>query len=343
MDTKRLLPFALFAGLLTVRCGQEGRAQTVRASDTVRVATYNLQWFSEDADPGRIANIKAVLKEVDADVMGFQEVQSAKALRQVLDDRWDVAMVDDPEDQQETAVAVRKPYVLAGFEPVFPSPSLDGSFPGARDVLRATVQTPDGKALFVHVVHMKSRRGGRATTDPARTSACGLLAAYLRGKTDEPAVVMGDFNDAPDDASLNVLESGDLMATGGPNVDSQRLMVNLTESLAARDFVTIDLQSLYQGRPMTPVVPGAQKDNARLRGQDYEFPRDVRVPQAFFDQILATPALASTVGNVKVYAVEAALRGRKGRTVVTENGVDYAEKGDLASDHLPVSADLKLP
>ena len=183
MKASRLTPWFLGAALLTVHCGQEGRAQSTRGPGVVRVATYNLQWFSEDADPDRIRNVRAVLNGLDADVVGFQEIQSVRALRQVLGAEWDIAMVDDADDQQETAVAVRKPLVLAGFEPVFPSPSLDEYFPGARDILRATVQTPEGKALFVHVVHMKSRRGGRRTTDPARLTACGLLAAFLRSKT----------------------------------------------------------------------------------------------------------------------------------------------------------------
>src|SRR5262249_30706259 len=161
------------------------------------------QWFSEQANPARIAHLRSVLDHLRADLVGFQEIESVRALRQVLDNGWDIAMADDAEEHQELALGVRRPFQLVGSELLFGGRSLDDFLPGRRDVLRAVVQTPEGEALVVYVVHMKSRRGGRRATDWQREGACGLLAAYLHGRPrGENSLVLGDFNDAPDDRSL---------------------------------------------------------------------------------------------------------------------------------------------
>jgi endonuclease/exonuclease/phosphatase family metal-dependent hydrolase len=309
----------------------------------VRLMTYNIEWFSEDANPQRIENIKQALKELRPDVVALQEIESKKALGQIFGPEWQVGMVDSPQEFQELAVAVRRPFVLVSAEPVFLGPAFDFAFPRERDPLRAVVQTPDGRRLVVYAVHFKSRREGRATTDPAREAAAGLLAAYVRARPDETNVaVMGDFNDAPDDRSLNILATGDLLAQGGRPNPAPRLMVNLCLPLWERDTVTYGLHALFDGKALRPVVAGAREDNSRLRGRDYKYPDDVRVRQIMFDQILVSPALARGA-KAEVYAGAPALRGERGRVRFDGATAEYTEKGDLASDHLPVVAVVKLP
>ena len=142
-----LLAAAVAVGLLG-SCSQNGRTESSHPGVT-RVATYNVQWFSEDAEPGRISHLKSVLAGMSPDIVGFQEIQSERALRQILDGSWEVGMADDPKDQQELAIAVRRPYVLVGTDFLFDTPALDDFFPGRRDVLRAVVQTPAGGTLAV--------------------------------------------------------------------------------------------------------------------------------------------------------------------------------------------------
>ncbi|MBS1721727.1 MAG: endonuclease/exonuclease/phosphatase family protein [Armatimonadetes bacterium] len=331
--------------LCTWCCSSSVRSQPARAGGVVRVMTYNLQWFSEDANPKRIDNVRSVLAHIQPDVVALQEIESERALRQVFGNEFELGIIDVPDEHQELALAVRKPFSLVSTELVFSTPSLDEAFPGSRDVLKCLVQTPTGVPMTVYVVHMKSRRGGRLTTDSARESACGLLAAYLATRAkDENAIVLGDFNDAPDDRSLNVLESGDLAARAGDSVRTPSLLVNLADDAAKKDMVSEGLYKLFNGRPIDPVVRGAKADNDRLRGQDYDFPADVRVEQILFDQILVAPRMAKGA-RLQVYSGEDALRGSPGRTTVNGNEVSYDDKGDLASDHLPVWADLvpRLP
>ncbi len=308
--------------------------------------TYNVEWFSEDANPGRVSNLKAVLDETAPDVVGLQEIQSRKALGQVFGGEWQIGMTDDPDDAQELAIAVRKPHVLVSSEMVFPGPTFEEFFPNGRDALRAVVQTPSGRRLIVYVLHLKSRRGGRMQTDFQREGAAGLLAAYIAARPDERnVVVLGDLNDTPNDRSARILATGDLTVPAGDAKPPRWLLQNLMTPLWDEDYVTIGVSSLFQGSALVPRVPGAKADSDRLRGVDYRFPDDVRVRQTLFDQILASPAVAKTARErPTVFAGPAAMRGQGGRVVVEEGRpVQYTEKGDRASDHLPVYVDVAVP
>ncbi len=77
----------------------------------------------------------------------------------------------------------------------------------SRHILHAVGQLVNGDTLDVFVCHFPSRRGGQRASEPARCDA----ALLLRNKTDSlfrlrrhsHIVIMGDFNDHPDDKSLS--------------------------------------------------------------------------------------------------------------------------------------------
>ncbi|MCW5935804.1 MAG: endonuclease/exonuclease/phosphatase family protein [Fimbriimonadaceae bacterium] len=333
---------ALVSLLAATSCHDQSRAQaTPRA--TARVATYNIEWFSEGASPSRINRLKSVVQNLNADVIALQEIQSRKALQQVFGEGWDISIADLPEENQELALVVRKPFVLVNYELVFKGPLFEDAFPGGRDVLRAVVQAPTGKRLVFYVVHMKSRGGGRRQTDPRREAAAGLLASFIAARyTEKDVVVLGDFNDAPDDRSLKILETGDLLAQAGDSGAPTKFLRNLNLDAWKNDAVTFGLHELYTGRAVAARVPGAKADNARLRGQDYRYPDDVKVRQIMFDQILVSPSLADGAAPAQVYSGGDALEGKKGSVKVADEKVSYEQLGDLASDHLPVSAEIGL-
>lgn len=312
----------------------------------MRILTYNIQWFSEDANPDRIENVKAILNQLQPNIVAMQEIQSLKALRQLYGPEWQIAIKDDPKENQEQAIAVRAPYKLIKFETVFPGPTLDFAFPGGRDVMRAEVELPNKQTVVVYSAHLKSRRGGRWVTDEQREMAARLLAGYLKSRPNELSIVCGDMNDSPDDRSMNILESGDLNARPGPVSFSDPIMVNLMEPLYRKDTVTLDLDRKFLGDALEPVVEGAYAENEKWRGKEHKFPDDLEVTQTCFDQILIRPSLTKWYsGKTSVFAGVEALRGSNGRTTVDEKTqtVTYTEKGSQASDHLPVYSDFKMP
>lgn len=82
----------------------------------------------------------------------------------------------------------------------------------SRNILHAVGQLVNGDTLDVFVCHFPSRSGGQLASEPARKDA----ALLLRNKTDSlfccrgqaHIVIMGDFNDHPNDKSLScVLEA----------------------------------------------------------------------------------------------------------------------------------------
>ena len=56
-------------------------------------------------------------------------------------------------------------------------------------------------------------------------------------------VLVGDFNDNPDDQSLNILETGNAGAAGGEENIPGTFMINLTEPLLALGHVSYGLNS----------------------------------------------------------------------------------------------------
>lgn len=318
----------------------DGPKMPTKPQGAVRLMVYNLEWWNDQVSPERVQNLKRIFDDIQPDVVAFAEVQNLASLRKFLGDEWQIAMEDAEDEAQETAVAVRKPLQLKAFRLLFPDPRRDFAFPGRRDVMESTVETPSGEVLRVYSNHWKSRRGGRLQTDPQRIAAAEYTAAYLLKNRIENAVFMGDLNDTPDDQSLQILESGDSKAKGG-SPDRHRVLVNLMEGLYDRDGVTIGLAELYRGQPVAPFVAGAKADSERLRGVDYRFPQDVRVTQTLFDQILVSPPLAKRVkGDPIIYANPVALAGTRSRVQVTDAGVQYTQQGSRVSDHLPVFVDL---
>lgn len=299
----------------------------VKPDGTFRLATYNIEWLGEAQALERLKNLREVTKELNADIIGLQEVQSANAVKAFFDDGYTIA-VPKNDEKQNLGIAVRKPFELKKWSMVYADAKDDFAFPGKRDLLHAVIGVPGGKTIDVFVMHFKSRRGGRIQTDPQREQAAALVVKELKRGTYSNAAVVGDFNDTPDDRMANIMESGDEKAKAGK--DKGKFMVNLTEPLARADFVSLEVYELYKGSPIKPIAKGAYEDNERLRGKDYKYPDDVNVKQSFFDQILVTSNLYR--GRANVFAHECAVRG------VRSND---ATRG-LASDHCPVYADIPL-
>ncbi len=208
--------------VVVVACASPARGET-----EVRVATYNIKFLKASVDAVRRDRIKSVIEKLDADVIALQEIEDRTALEAVFDKTaWHLVVDDDSGDDQDVALAVRKPWKLPQFSGdldadtehfLFPDAPAD-FFPDKRYVLAVRVQSPDGSVEFtVLVVHARSRYGGRAVTDGRRIEATRMLVEKIRAEFDDvPLVLLGNFNDNPDDQSLNILETGNPSAARAP-------------------------------------------------------------------------------------------------------------------------------
>jgi predicted extracellular nuclease len=176
---------------------------------------------------------------LDADVIGFQEIFSQAALRDVLSrtrhyrDAVHAGFDPDPDATRLTpnvALVSRLPLVA---EPVvyadFPQGvSSDSGNPDAdrfaRAPLHAQVLLPNGVATDVVVVHLKSRRpdyrNGDGNGDPLQYALANLRSLVWRGTEavalrvllsnlmrahGRPCVAMGDFNDTADAVTTTIV------------------------------------------------------------------------------------------------------------------------------------------
>lgn len=179
------------------------------------------------------------LDQLDADVVGFQEIFSQDALRDVLArtrryrDAHHAGFDPDPHAGRLTpnvALVSRlplaaPPVVYAQFPTEVPSDSGNADADRfARAPLHAQVLLPDARTIDVVVVHLKSRRpdyrNGDCNEDPLPYALASLRSLVWRGteavalrvllsklmrESRHPCIVMGDFNDTVDAVTTTIV------------------------------------------------------------------------------------------------------------------------------------------
>lgn len=321
-------------------------ASLTLAAQPITVATYNIYFLDDGISAERKANLETVLAGLDADVIAFQEINNPAALKNILSDDYAVVMLDDPEEVHDLALAVRQPLAVHSARLLFTDPAHDYEFPRSRDILEVRVMA-HGRELVFLVHHAKSRSGGRMQTDERREGASVKLVQYIREKlAGESVILLGDFNDNPDDRSLNILETGDPQALGGIDDGPDAFLHNVTEPLAARDIVSYGYGYLFDSLATDTfprVVAGARAENLKWMGKPHDYRTDVVIKAVLLDQILVSADLAPLVRAVDVYNGTAAIFGDRSRIRFTDNGLVYTFRGTQASDHVPVWVRLELP
>lgn len=314
-------------------------ARPASADTDVRIASYNIKFLDADklaSEGDRRDKLRQVIDQLQADVIALQEIDDRRALEQIFDPAdWWLIIDDTSGDDQDVALAVRRNLTPVGFETdqdaenddfLFPTPQDNSLFPNRRDVLHVEVAIPgEGVSVHVLVIHAKARFGGRAATDDRREDAARALLSALESDFDDRLyVVLGDFNDSPDDRSLNILETGDPNALPGPEEIEGPFLLNLAEPLWATDHVSHGRKSnelTPDGARVNLVDPGARDRNNDARGSDDN------TGDILFDQILIPPSLLDryNAGSFAIFDLAVAVLGNN---------------TTRASDHLPVYADF---
>ena len=193
----------------------------------------NLPPYTPEEYEEKITWIARQLDTIDADVIGFQEIFSQAALRDVLARSVKYREAQHAGIDPDPAVAPLTPSVALVSRLPLTDIRLHADFPASlirtlppqehaqtrftRPVLQAQVSVPDGPAVDVFVVHLKSKRpdyhAGEDETDPALFGLASLRSLHRRGAEalalhqlahacmsahDRPLLVMGDFNDTVD-------------------------------------------------------------------------------------------------------------------------------------------------
>ena len=311
----------------------------------IKIATYNIYWLDDGISAARQERLQTVVRELDADIIGFQEIQSKSALERILPANYTIGMLDDPEELQELAIAVREPYEITDLKMVFPEKVHDHAFPRKRDLLQAYVEGY-GRRLIVLVHHAKSRSGGRAKTSLRREASATMTMRYLTSRVKyDHIVLLGDFNDNPDDRSLNILESGNPDAFPGIDQLPDAFLYNTSEALLDSNYCSYGYNYLYEkieSGIFDPIVSGARAENNKWRGKPHNFMRDVKVKAILFDQILVSQNLKDHVQSSGVFTHAEAVKGTRSRIRFSDGEIVYTTRGDFASDHVPVWTILKF-
>jgi endonuclease/exonuclease/phosphatase family metal-dependent hydrolase len=304
----------------------------------VRVASYNIRFLSNaiTTQGDRRAKLQEVISRLDADVIGLQEINDRAALNLIFPPQdWHVVIDDDSAEEQDVAVVVRKPLRVIGLPSnldadnehfLFPESSNNSFFPDRRDLLFVEIGLPNQtETFFVMVHHSKARVGGRATTDPRREGAAREIVRKLRDRfEDKNFILLGDMNDNPDDRSMNILETGDFNALGGPEEIDGPFLINLMEPLVAAGHVSHGRTSDdIVGDRVNTIDPTSRQRNNNARGTNQN------TGDILFDQLLIPGWMGDkyVAGSAKVFDHEVAVRG---------------SSSTRASDHLPVYADFEF-
>lgn len=250
MPTRLLI--ALFAMLLA--------ALPVSAQDdsTLRIASYNVEnAFDVYDDPysrdegtdvklrWEIEMIADVLKQIDADVVGFQEVENEAVLQAIVDEYlpgmgYEYVAVPLTNDTRGIKLGLisRLPVIsITSYRwQTLNHPDTDQTWWFARDLFHAKLQTEQGEVLNVFVVHLKSKgsRDGDPQSVKWRTSEAlrirQIIGDMVADKPDELVVLMGDFNSKPDEPGTTTLLS--------PAADGSAVLSDCHASIPMEDRTT---------------------------------------------------------------------------------------------------------
>lgn len=231
----------------------------VKVGSEITVATYNvLNLFDGVDDPyandettpekprEELLRVAAVLKEINADVVAFQEVESRGYLQKFLDvfapelGYQEIVHFEGNDTRGiDVCVATRIPVgrVVSHRHLRFPGPNGPNSRFN-RDLLRIEFLPENGDPFEMWVVHLKSNSGGREESEPIRVAESRqvykLIASRLLANPDADLLVCGDFNDTFESPTLRIIR--------GVEAGNQPILQPLFDSVPADGRITYSVE-----------------------------------------------------------------------------------------------------
>jgi endonuclease/exonuclease/phosphatase family metal-dependent hydrolase len=238
----------------------------------------------------------AAVREVRADVIGFQEVENVDTLKHFrarsLGGRTAfpyVAGVDGNDPRLiDVAVLSKLPIVRIRSYQHLMDPNTPSTTLFSRDCLEIDIEVSDQTTLTVYVNHFKSMLGGRAATRERREVQCAAVKKIVTDRFGasagtKPFIVLGDFND--------YLEADAQGATGIDELVAWDQVENVVERLPAPERWThyfagrgeyhqLDYMLLSRSlAEANPDAPEIMRKGQPLRADRYQGPHFAGVGQ----------------------------------------------------------------
>ncbi|MEM6332821.1 MAG: endonuclease/exonuclease/phosphatase family protein [Planctomycetota bacterium] len=289
---------SLFAALIALLAITS--APTPAAAEEITLATYNVEnLFDRFDNPYKtdetteikkredLRRLAATIRAVDADVIGFQEIENEYVLAALNDEllrgmgyEYVVSLPSNDGRGITLGLLSRLPVLAATshrWEHI-PHRGAESTHRWARDLQRVTLALPDGQTLDFFNVHFKSRgsRPGDERSNGWRTAeatrAREIVNRILADDPDALIAFVGDFNSEPHDPAARAFFDPqgpgtpliDLLADVPPEEKYTYVFGNFPD--AVFDYIAVS-PALH-----THLVPGSAKvmpKNAAARGSDH--------------------------------------------------------------------------
>ncbi|MEO0158998.1 MAG: endonuclease/exonuclease/phosphatase family protein [candidate division WOR-3 bacterium] len=308
------------------------------------IASYNVENLFDDIEDGyeyrdysqktsnysrefmlkKIENIKRVLKDINADIVGFQEIESKRAISELFNSVKDLnfkcyTIADKPQFTIVKTALISKYKIISavGYKTI----------PEVRNILMAKILV-NNDTLIVFVNHWKSKAGPESERIKIAEIERKIIDSLLKLNPKANIISIGDFNTHYDDKESDILAG---------NAFNYKPVVGLIDVLKT----TSDLNLLKDGY---------------LYDLWYELPENERGSHYFrnkwgtLDHILISYGLVDSFG---IDYVKNSFKVFKANYLLTEDGVPYRWQvefeGNYAihlgkgfSDHLPIYAKFKI-
>lgn len=187
----------------------------VLVQDEEFTPTGKKQW-TEERLLAKLQSLSKVIHHLNQDndlaLLGLSEVENRAILDRLNDDFLSMGMKvvhkESPDERGIDCGILYDPKLLSPTESNFLPVFLAGD-EKTRDIIEAIFKPagmPRGPHLYVYVNHWPSRWGGQKQTDPLRRAAARTLRTridnILSRDPEADILIIGDFNDYPDDPSL---------------------------------------------------------------------------------------------------------------------------------------------
>ncbi len=202
-------------------------------NNEVKLTTYNVENLfdkvddpnKDDGPPKREKELKAlaeILKQNNSDIVALQEVENKEALQELLGiaglkDKYNIIVGKSDNRGIAAALLISKKFPIKKVN----IHENDTTF--KRPPVEAIVELAPGFNVKIFSVHLKSKRGG-AESDIQRQKEAAKLIEYAK-KDNMPTILMGDFNDSPDSATISTIKNANFTDTR--NLDNLSKETNL--------------------------------------------------------------------------------------------------------------------